>query len=124
MPGLLILRFDAPLFFANGPASSEFVRPSVADSVEPVRWVSVAAEPITDVDSAAAEELVRLDEDLAGAGVRLVLAEMKAAVGDRLARFGLGGRFVDRHYPTVGNTVAAYLDATGTAYEDWTDQPG
>ena len=124
VPGLLILRFDAPLFFANGPAFSTFVRDSVEASPEPVRWVAVAAEPITDVDTTAAEELVRLDDELAAAGVRLVFAEMKGPVKDRLGRFGLGRRFADRHYPTVGTMVTAYLAATGTPWEDWTDQPG
>lgn len=124
IPGLLILRFDAPLFFANAPAFAAFVRDSVEAAGEPIRWVAIAAEPITDLDTTASEELVRLDDELAGAGIRLVLAEMKGPVKDRLARYGLGERFAARHYPTIGTTVTAYLAATGTDYEDWTDQPG
>jgi high affinity sulfate transporter 1 len=124
IPGLLILRFDAALFFANGPAFSRFVRASVAAADQPVRWVAIAAEPITDLDTTAAEELVRLDDELADAGIRLVFAEMKGPVKDRLVRYGLGERFAGRHHPTIGTTVTAYLAATGTEYEDWTDQPG
>jgi high affinity sulfate transporter 1 len=124
VPGLLILRFDAALFFANGPAFSRFVRTSVTTADQPVRWVAIAAEPITDLDTTAAEELVRLDDELGSAGIRLVFAEMKGPVKDRLARYGLGERFTGRHYPTIGTTVTAYLAATGIDYQDWTDQPG
>ena len=50
IPGLLIIRFDAPIFFANSAEFSRFVRDSVNHAPEPVEWVILAAEPITDVD--------------------------------------------------------------------------
>jgi high affinity sulfate transporter 1 len=121
IPGLLILRFDAPLFFANGDAFAQFVWQSIDD--EPgVRWVVIAAEPVTDVDTTAAEVLVDLDDELAARGIRLAFAGLKGPVKDRLLRYGLDTRFSDRYFPTLGTAVNAYLDHTGTEYRDWTDR--
>lgn len=121
IPGFVILRFDAPLFFANSDAFAEFVWQSV-DEVPNVRWVAIAAEPVTDIDTTAAEVLVDLDDELAERGIRLVFAELKGPVKDRLARYGLDTRFADRYFPTLGTAVNAYLDHTGTEYTDWTDR--
>ena len=122
VPGLVILRFDAPLFFANGTEFTRFVRQAIEEAAPEVRWVAIAAEPITDVDTTAAEELVRLDDELHQQGIRLVFSEMKGPVKDRLRHYGLGERFEGRHYPTLGTTVTAYLAETGTDYADWTDR--
>jgi MFS superfamily sulfate permease-like transporter len=122
IPGLVLLRFDAPLFFANGAAFARFVRHAVDEAGDEVRWVAISAEPITEVDTTAAEELVRLDDDLRERDIHLVFAEMKGPVKDRLQHYGIGERFADRHYPTVGTAVSAYLAATGTPYSDWTDK--
>jgi high affinity sulfate transporter 1 len=124
IPGLVIVRFDAPLFFANGELFAECVRTAVDAGPTPVRWVAIAAEPITDVDTTAADALVRLDDELTARGIRLVFAEMKGPVKDRLRRYGLGARFGnDRFYPTLGTAVSAYVAATGTPWTDWTDRP-
>jgi len=74
IPGLLLVRFDAPLFFANAELFADVVRRAVVDAAPPVRWVVVAAEPITAIDTTAADALERLDDDLAARGVRLVFA--------------------------------------------------
>ena len=124
IPGLAIVRFDAPLFFANGELFAGYVRTTVDSGPSAARWVAIAAEPITDVDTTAADALVRLDDELAARGIRLVFAEMKGPVKDRLRRYGLGARFgPDRFYPTIGTAVSAYLAATGTPWTDWTDRP-
>ncbi len=126
IPGLVLARFDAPLFFANASTFSDFVRGLVEGATVPVRWVVLAAEPITDIDTSAADELVALDGELAQRRVRLVFAEMKGPVKDRLARYGLDVRFgPDRFYPTIGTAVADYVAVTGTPWVDWTDRaPG
>jgi high affinity sulfate transporter 1 len=124
IPGLVILRFDAPLFFANAELFAGCVRGAVDAGPAPVRWVAIAAEPITDIDTTAADALVRLDDELAARGIRLVFAELKGPVKDRLGRYGLGTRFgPDRFYSTIGTAVSAYLEATGTPWTDWTDRP-
>ena len=55
VPGVLILRWDAPLFFANASLFRDMVRERVADTTPAPRWILLAAEPITDVDTTAAE---------------------------------------------------------------------
>lgn len=122
IPGLVIARFDAPLFFANTAVFGGFVRGLVGAAPGPVRWVIVAAEPITDIDTTAADELVAVDDYLAASGVRLVFAELKGPVKERLGRLGLSTRFgPDRMFPTIGRAVSAYVAATGTPWVDWSD---
>ena len=110
IPGLVLFRWDAPLFFANAELFSERVLDAVAASPTPVRSVVVAAEPITSVDVTSADALVELDEVLARRGIELWFAELKDPVKDKLKRFGLIERFGERRFlPTVQSAVRAYL---------------
>ena len=123
VPGLVLFRWDAPLFFANAEAFADEVREAIASSPTPVRWVVVAAEPITDLDATAADVLKELDEELAAQGIDLRFAEMKDPVKDRLKRYAVFERFGDDHfYPTIGAAVGAYVDATGVDWSDWQDR--
>ena len=109
IPGLVMLRFDAPLFFANGEIFDQYVRSIVDSAPTPVEWVVIAAEPITGLDTTAVDELVDLDRFLRDRGIRLVFAEMKGPIKDRLIRFGVGGRFDStRFYYTAEAAVAAF----------------
>ncbi len=107
LPGCVILRFDAPLFFGNGQAFDTFVRDAVEQRAD-ARVVVVAAEPITDVDSTAVEHLVALDDWLTARGVHLVLAEAKGPVKDRLRRYHPARFGPERFAPTVGAAVDAF----------------
>ena len=89
VPGLVLFRWDAPLFFANAEKFREVVLDAVASARSPVEWLVVAAEPVTSVDVTAVDMLTELDETLAKAGVELVFAEMKDPVKDKLKRFGV-----------------------------------
>ena len=123
IPGLIIYRFDSPLFFANADHFRDHIRHLVAYANPPARWVVVAAEPITDIDTTAAEMLVTLDEELSAADVQLAFAELKGHVRDRLRAYGVADRFTDdRFFPTLGTTVRAYLAATGVEWSDWEDE--
>lgn len=114
VPGLVIARFDAPLFFANGEVFAEHIRNLVAHAPGPVHWVIVASEAITDLDTTALDCLVELDDELAEQGISLVFAEMKGPIKDRLIRFGASSRFgPDHFYPTVTNAVKSYRNAFG-----------
>ena len=116
IPGLVLVRFDAPLFFANGEIFDEYVRSVVAEAPTPVEWVVVAAEPITGLDTTAVDELVDLDTYLEGKGIHLAFAEMKGPIKDRLIRFGVGDRFDATHfYPTLESAVEAFRDRAGRA---------
>ena len=111
VPGIVIVRFDAPLFFANGGLFDDFVR-SVVDRSDHVHTVILAAEPITDIDTTAIDELIELDDFLSSRGIALVIAEMKGPVKDQISRYRLGHRFgPERFMPTVG---AAVDTITGT----------
>jgi high affinity sulfate transporter 1 len=107
--GIVILRFDAPLFFANGGMFADYVRSVVAAGPE-ITTLILAAEAITDIDSTAVDDLVELDDFLAGAGIEFIIAEMKGPVKDRLVRYGLDDRFgPERFAPTVGAAVDSVL---------------
>jgi high affinity sulfate transporter 1 len=123
VPGLVIFRWDAPLFFANAEVFADRLRQAIASSPTPVRWVVVAAEPVTDLDTTAADVLAQLDEELASEGVDLRFAELKGPVKDQLKRYGLFDRIgADHFYPTIGTAVSAYLDASGVEWTDWEDR--
>lgn len=108
VPGLILARFDAPLFFANGPVFSAFIRELVDSARRPVSHVVVAAEPVTGLDTTALDELILLDDWLRARGIELVFAELKGPVKDRLLRFGTARRFGPAHfYPTVSAAVRA-----------------
>jgi MFS superfamily sulfate permease-like transporter len=120
IPGLVLYRFDAPLLFFNGETFRQRVLAAVARADPPAGWVIVAAEPITDVDTTAAEALELLLDELSSRGVTLAFAELKDPVKDRLRRYGTLARIgEDRCYPTVGTAVEGYLEATGTEWVDW-----
>jgi len=107
IPGLVILRWDAPLFFANANLFRDLVRKLVAES-QP-KWVLVTAEPMTDVDTTAADMLVDLDLELNAANIHLAFAEVKDPVKDKIVRYGLLETIDNRHfYPTIEVAVAAF----------------
>jgi high affinity sulfate transporter 1 len=123
VPGLLLYRFDAPLFFANAGVFRRRVRGLLAAARPAARWVVVAAEPITDVDTTAAAVLGELLAELRQQGVTLAFAELKGPVKDRLRRYGLYDQIgPDRFYPTVGTAVDGYLEATGVEWVDWEER--
>ena len=115
VPGLVIYRFDGPLFFANARTFRDEVR-AARRADPPPRWIIVASEPITDVDTTAADMLEELDAELEAAGVDLVFAEMKDAVRGKIQRLraGVDAR-QDAFYPTVNRAVKEYRAAPRAA---------
>lgn len=128
IPGLVLFRWDAPLFFANAELFRDRVRAAVASSPTPVRWVVVAAEPVTSVDVTAADIVAELDDSLLAENIELCFAEMKDPVKDKLKRFGLFARFgAETFYPTLEEAVRAYLRSNPVdrdEREDESPQPG
>jgi MFS superfamily sulfate permease-like transporter len=110
IPGLVLFRWDAPLFFANAELFNDRVLAAVAASPTPVRWLVVAAEPVTSVDVTSADMLAELDDTLHAAGIKLCVAEMKDPVKDKLKRFGLFARLGETaFFPTIDDAVDSYL---------------
>ena len=123
IPGLVLFRWDAPLFFANAELFHERVLDAVANAPTPVRWLVVAAEPVTSVDVTAADVVCELDDTLHVAGVELFFAEMKDPVKDKLKRFGLFTRFGEQSFfATVGEAVSAYGATHPVEWVDWEDR--
>ncbi|WP_064617835.1 SulP family inorganic anion transporter [Pseudomonas sp. GR 6-02] len=110
IPGLVLFRWDAPLFFANAELFNDRVLDAVATSPSPVHWLVVASEPVTSVDVTSADMLAELDETLRGAGIKLCVAEMKDPVKDKLKRFGLFAKLGETaFFPTIDDAVESYL---------------
>jgi high affinity sulfate transporter 1 len=124
LPGLVIYRFDAPLFFANAKTfRDEVMRLARADP--PPTWIVIAAEPMTDIDTTASDVLEELDKQLNEQGISLVFAELKDPVRRKIERYELTHTISPRHFfPTVGAAIAAFREETGA---DWVaadgDQP-
>lgn len=118
VPGLVLFRWDAPLFFANAELFQNCVLDAVAQSPTPVRRVVVTAEPVTSVDVTSADMLIELEQTLRAKGMELRFAEVKDPVKDKLRRLEVLEHIGnDIFQPTVGAAVDAYLEEHSV---DWT----
>lgn len=107
IPGLVLFRWDAPLFFANAEFFHDRVLDAVSRSPAPVRWLVVTAEPVTSIDVTAGDMLVELNTALKESSIELCFAEMKDPVKDKLKRFGIFAQFGEsRFYPTIDEAVS------------------
>ncbi|MEV6300611.1 sulfate permease [Actinoplanes sp. NPDC051861] len=108
IPGLVLFRFDAPLIFANARTFREEVL-HLSHAEPPPKWIVIAAEPLTDIDTTAADMLEDLDEELNSKGISLVFAEMKDPVREKIDRYKLTRTINPEHFfPTVEEAVEAY----------------
>jgi MFS superfamily sulfate permease-like transporter len=109
VPGLVVYRYDSPLFFANAENFRQRALAAVDDQPEPVRWFVLNTEANVEVDSTALDALEALRAELAGRGVVFALARVKQDLRTQLDAYGLT-RAVgpDRIFPTLPTAVAAY----------------
>jgi MFS superfamily sulfate permease-like transporter len=120
VPGLVLFRWDAPLFFANAEVFREQVQRAIALASTPVQRVVVAADAITDVDITAADTLTTLYRELVQQGIELWFAGLKGPVKDRLRHYGtLAVIGEDIFAPTVGRAVNLYRDKYPVNWRDW-----
>ncbi len=123
LPGLVVFRYDAPLIFANSRMFADTVR-AMAEERPDLRWVLVAAEPVTDVDTTAADMLADLDEWLNERGVSLVFAELKDPVKEKIVRYELTRTIDPAHfYRTIDEAVHAYVTETGASWRGTEQTP-
>ncbi len=120
VPGLVLFRWDAQLFFANGEIFRQRVKVAATCAATPTRRVVVAADAISNVDVTAADALVALYEELHEQGIELHFAGLKDVVKDRLRSYGtldIVGH--DIFAPTVGSAVNDYRDTYAVDWKDW-----
>jgi high affinity sulfate transporter 1 len=100
IPGVVVYRWEAPLFFANAGSFRQQIRHLVRER-QP-EWVVIQCEAVTDVDVTAAEMLEQLDNELNAAGVHMAFAEMRSRLQDLTLRYGLLETLDREHfYPTL-----------------------
>lgn len=117
LPGLIVYRFDAPLIFANSREFAVTIR-ELAEHRPGLRWIVIAAEPVTDVDTTASDMLEELDSWLNDRGISLVFAEMKDPVREKIERYELTRTIEPAHFfPTVDEAVDAHIRQTGATWQ-------
>jgi MFS superfamily sulfate permease-like transporter len=114
LPGLVVHRFDAPLIFANSRSFADTVR-GIAERDPTPRWILIAAEPVTDIDTTASDMLDDLDSWLGERDITLAFAELKGVVRDRIAG-SPSGRQIE-FFASVDDGVAAYAALTGSSWQ-------
>jgi high affinity sulfate transporter 1 len=123
LEGAVIFRFDAPLIFANARTFREQVQ-EIAEDEPDLKWIILAAEPITDVDTTAADMLHDLDEWLNARGINLIIAEMKDPVRKKVDRDELTRTIDPAHFfPTIRAATKAYADEMGAEWHTPRVQP-
>ncbi|GAA0504727.1 sodium-independent anion transporter [Paractinoplanes deccanensis] len=109
VPGLVVYRYDSPLFFANADNFRRRALAAVADHDGPVAWFVLNTEANVEVDITALDALERLRRDLVGRGIVFALARVKQDLLVDLEAFGLAASIgADRIFPTLPTAVAAY----------------
>ena len=110
IPGLLVYRYDAPLFFANAENFRRRALAAVTERRRPVDWFVLNAEANVDVDITAADSLAKLRARLADQGITFALARVKSELHRDLERAGLVAAIGSDHvFPTLPTAVQAYL---------------
>ena len=125
LSGLLLFRWDAPLFFANAELFKERVLAAAAAAPTKIAWLVVAAEPVTSVDVTAADSLVELHDTLRDRGTKLCFAELKDPVKDKLKRFGLFEMIGEPFFfATIGAVVDEYQATHKAEWVSGADEAG
>jgi high affinity sulfate transporter 1 len=110
-PGVLIIRWNAPLMFANATVFRTLIREQVAAANPKPDWVIISAEPITNLDTTAAETLRDLDLELNAQGIHLAFAALQGPVRDHLIKLGLQKTIDARNfYPTLDTAIKAIAE--------------
>jgi sulfate permease, SulP family len=111
VPGLLVYRYDAPLFFANAENFRERALAAVSDYPGRVEWFVLNAEANVEVDLTALDALDHLRSELERRGINFAMARVKQDMRDELEAAGLLEKIgEDNIYPTLPTAVEAYKD--------------
>jgi MFS superfamily sulfate permease-like transporter len=114
IPGLVVYRYDAPLFFANAENFRRRALAAVDDAEPPVRWFVLNVEANVEIDITAIDALQRLREALAARGVTFAMARVKQDLREQLERSGFLDDLDEQLlFPTLPTAVEGYERATG-----------
>ena len=117
LPGLVVYRFDAPLIFANSRIFGDEIR-AIAENRPGLKWIVIAAEPVTDVDTTASDMLQALDIWLNERGISLIFAELKDPVREKIERYELTRTIdPDHFFPTIDAAVERYMDLSDATWK-------
>lgn len=109
LPGLVMYRFDAPLFFVNVEHFKQQIWAAIATETTPVRWLLLNTEAIVEIDSTAAEILLELQAQLSDRQITLALVRVKQGLLAQLRRAGLVERMGEAHiFPTIPTAIVAF----------------
>jgi sulfate permease, SulP family len=109
VPGLIAYRFYAPLFFANAEYFVRRIQTLVANSTEPVKWVLVDVQAVSEIDVTGADAIQRLARDLDARGISLKFARANRPLREVFDRIGLGDRLRDeRLFPSVHVAIQTF----------------
>ena len=111
-PGIVVFRWEAPLFFANSGQFRDQVRRLARERAPD--WIVLQCEAITDIDVTAAEVLKELDEELNDRGVHLAFVEMRDRLHELVRRYGLHTTLDQEHfYPSLDQALDAIANGAG-----------
>ncbi|MGW7241931.1 SulP family inorganic anion transporter [Streptomyces sp. NPDC054804] len=111
IPGLLVYRYDSPLFFANAEDFHHRALAAVDEQTEPVRWFVLNAEANVEVDITALDAVDELRRELTTRGILFALARVKQDLLDSLNAYGLTDAVgLERIFPTLPTAVSAYRE--------------
>lgn len=114
IPGLLVYRYDSPLFFANAEDFRRRALAAVDEQTAPVRWFVLNAEANVEVDITALDALDELRQELTDRGIVFALARVKQDLREELQAYGLADSVgAERIFPTLPTAVAAYREWSG-----------
>ena len=111
LPGLMVYRYDSPLFFANTEDFRRRALAAVAGAAEPVEWFVLNAEAIIEIDITALDALEGVLEELTSRGIVFAVARMKQELRADLDRTDLLRLIGDEHlFPTLPTAVEAFRE--------------
>jgi MFS superfamily sulfate permease-like transporter len=114
IPGLLILRLNGPLFYANAQSVRDQVKALVEATEPPLRAVIVDAVPQDDLDLTSVDMLKKLFAEIRQRGIDIYLAEVHVPVLEVARRNGLLEEVGEDHvFPTLPAAVAAFEGSAG-----------
>jgi MFS superfamily sulfate permease-like transporter len=116
-PGLIVFRFDAPLFYANASRFTDDVKAVVEGAPHPVTWAIVLSQALDDIDYSAGVQIHDLAVYLKSRGITLAFTDLAPEQKKALTAYGvLDPDLQVRTFDSRAEAIAAFeadVDPTG-----------